>query len=49
MEHVQEMDRVRKRKGKGEGWRDDRAAGPVFVHASAGELISGWSLTLLKC
>lgn len=49
MEHVQEMDRIGKRKARREGWCDDRAAGPVFVHASAGKLITKWALTPLKC
>lgn len=49
MEHVREMDRVRKGEGRGERWCDDRAAGAVFVHASAGKLITRWSLTPLKC
>lgn len=49
MEHVQEMNRVRKGEGRGERWCDDRAAGTVFVHASAGKLITRWSLTPLKC
>lgn len=48
-EHVREMDRVRKGEGRGERWCDDRAAGAVFVHASAGKLITRWSLTPLKC
>lgn len=49
MEYVQEMDRVRKGEGRGERWCDDRAAGAVFVHASAGKLITRWSPTPLKC
>lgn len=49
MGHVQEMDRVRKGEGRGERWCDDRAGGTVFVHASAGKLITRWSLTPLKC
>lgn len=49
MEHVQEMDRVGKGEGRGERWCDDRAAGTVFVHASAGKLITRWSPTPLKC
>lgn len=39
----------RKREGKGEGWCDDRAAGAVFVHESAGKLITRQPLTPLKC
>lgn len=49
MKHVEEMDRVRKGEGKGERWRDDRAAGIVFVHASAGKLIMRRTPTPLKC
>lgn len=49
VEHVQELDRVRKGEGGRERWCDDRAAGSVFVHASAGKLITRWSLTPLKC
>lgn len=48
-EHVREMDRVREGEEGGERWCDDRAAGAVFVHASAGKLITRWSLTPLKC
>lgn len=32
-----------------EGEWDDRAAGSLFVHASAGKLITRWSSTPLKC
>lgn len=43
------MDGARKREGGGERWCDDRAAATVFVHASAGKLITRWSPTPLKC
>lgn len=35
--------------GGGERWCDDGAAGAVFVHASAGKLITRCSPTPLKC
>lgn len=50
--HVLEKGRVREgvgRGGGGERWCDDGAAGAVFVHASAGKLITRCSPTPLKC